>query len=134
MKRTNIFSLLFLLGIANASAAGPPDSLQQSILNRAHEGRDGVIVAVTERGDVAADTAWLLAGQIKLNSNYAPLLLVLKTDEIEGVLKTLGLAEKTLPALIYYDHNGREISRIIGVSPMASLKQMRADTTNVSLK
>ena len=133
MKRTNIFSLLFLLGIANASA-GPPDSLQQSILARAHEGKDGVIVAVTERGDIAADTAWLLAAQVKLNGNYAPLLLVLKSDESEGVLKTLGLAEKTLPALIYYDHNGREISRIIGVSPMASLKQMRADTTNVSLK
>jgi len=132
MKRTNIFSLLFLLGIANTSAADPPNSVQQNILARAHEGKEGVIVAVTERGDIAADTAWLLSAQVKQNSKYAPLLLVLKPEEREDVLKALKIAETTLPALIYYDHNGREISRIIGVSPTGALKQVRAGTGSIS--
>ena len=132
MKRTIIFSTLFLLGMINASA-GPPSTVRESILARAHEGKKGVVVAVTERGDIAADTAWLLAAQVKQNGNFAPLLLVLNPDESEGVLKTLGLAETTLPALIYYDHRGREISRAIGVYPMGSLKQMRADTGAASL-
>jgi len=132
MKRTIILSTLLLLGTTNVSA-GPPDPVQQSILARAHEGKSGAIVAVTEHGDIAADTAWLLAAQIKQDGSYAPLLMVLKPENREDVLKSLKLAETTLPALIYFNHNGREISRVIGVSPMGSLKQMRADNGAASL-
>jgi DNA-directed RNA polymerase subunit H (RpoH/RPB5) len=133
MKRRNIFTLMFLFGIANASAAGPPEPMQKSILARAQEGGDGVIVAVTKRGNIAADTAWLLSAQVKQNDSYVPLLLVLKPDESESELKTFGLTETMLPALIYYDHNGREISRVIGVYPMANLKLMRAANRTLSL-
>jgi DNA-directed RNA polymerase subunit H (RpoH/RPB5) len=107
--------------------------MQKSILARAQEGRDGVIVAVTKRGNIAADTAWLLSAQVKQNDSYVPLLLVLKPDESESELKTFGLTETMLPALIYYDHNGREISRVIGVYPMANLKLMRAANRTLSL-
>jgi hypothetical protein len=100
MKHTIFFSAL----IPKASA-GPPDPIREGILAHAHEAKSGVIVAVTERGQVAADTAWLLSAQVKQDSSYAPLLLVLKPEDREITLKTLKLLESSLPALIYYDHH-----------------------------
>lgn len=132
MKRIVIFSALTLFNVANAMA-GPPDPVRESILARAHAAKKGVIVAVTERGDVAAETAWLLSAQIVRDDGYAPLLLAFKPEERESVLKTLKLTETALPALIYYDRQGREISRVVGALPSRLIKQARGasgDTLN----
>jgi len=132
MKHTVVLSALILFYIANASA-GPPDPIQKDILAHAHEAKSGVIVAVTDRGEVAADTAWLLSAQIKRDNNYAPLLLVLKPEERESALKTLKLSESSLPALIYYDRHGREISRVIGALPSRLIKQVRSSSGDETL-
>lgn len=126
MKHTIIISSLVLFNVAYA-AAGPPDTLKENILARAHEGKNGVIVAVTERGDVAADTAWLLSAQIKRDNSHAPLFLALNQEERESTLKALKLSKDALPALIFYDHDGREVSRVIGALPTLQTKQARND-------
>lgn len=119
MKRTVIFSALTMLGLANAMA-GP----QEDILARASEAKKGVIVAVTERGAIAADTAWLLSAQVQQSSDFAPLLLVLKPEQHDAVLKTLKLTETALPALIFFDRRGQEITRVIGAYPTAALRKV----------
>jgi DNA-directed RNA polymerase subunit H (RpoH/RPB5) len=132
MKHTVIFSALVLFYIAKASA-GPPDPIREAILVRAHEAKNGVILAVTDRGDVAADTAWLLSEQIKRDNSYAPFLLALKPEERESALKTLKLSESSLPALIYYDRHGREISRVTGALPSHLIKQVRSNSSDETL-
>lgn len=125
MKHTVVLSALALFYITNASA-GPPDPVREDILARAHRTKSGVIVAVTDRGEVAADTAWLLSAQINRDNSFAPLLLVLKPEERESVLKTLKLSGRSLPALIYYNQHGREISRVTGALPSHLIKQVRS--------
>lgn len=125
MKRIAMITILTMFNVANAMA-GPPDPVRESILARAHAAKKGVIVAVTERGDVAADTAWLLSAQVVRDDGYAPLLLAFKPEERENVLKTFKLTETALPALIYYDRRGREISRVVGALPSRLIKQARS--------
>lgn len=132
MKHTVVISVIVLLHIANASA-GPPDPILEGILTRAQEAKSGVIVAVTDRGEVAADTAWLLSAQVMQDNRYAPYLLVLNSEERERALKTLKLSEGALPALIYYDRHGREISRVIGALPSRLIKQVRNNSSDKTL-
>lgn len=123
MKHTLIVSILAISSVAHATAMANP---QAEILAKAGEARKGVIVAVTDQGDIAADTAWLLSAQVQKNNDYAPLLVVLKPENREVVLKKLNLVGAVLPALIFYDRRGNEVSRVIGAYPVASLKKLRA--------
>jgi len=132
MKHTVLFVALTLFYVSTTSA-GPPDAIQKDVLSRINGSQNGVIVAVTDRGEVAADTAWLLSAQIKQDSSYVPLLLVLKPEERESALKTLKLSEYSLPALIYYDSHAREISRVIGALPSRLIKQVRSSSSNETL-
>lgn len=123
MKHMLMISALAISGIAHAKVlAGPQDE----VLSRANDTGRGVIVAVTERGTIAADTAWLLSAQVYKSREYAPLLLVLKPADREETLKKYKLVDSALPALIFYDRKGREISRVVGAYPTASLKKPRA--------
>ena len=131
MKRTLIGTAVALLVAANA-AAGPPELLRQDILAIAHGAKKGVILAVTERGEVAAETAWLLSAQVTRDADYVPLLRVLKAGEREQVLKSLGLPETALPALIFYDRNGREINRVVGALPSRLIKQARSSGSELN--
>lgn len=123
MKHTMIISILAISGVAHANVMAGP---QEEIMAKAADARKGVIVAVTERGDIAADTAWLLSAQVYKSNDYAPLLLVLKPEDRAAVLSKFKLVDSALPALIFFDRNGREISRVIGAYPTAGLKKLRA--------
>ncbi|HEY3325615.1 MAG TPA: hypothetical protein VGK14_00430 [Novimethylophilus sp.] len=123
MKHTMIISALAISGIAHANVMAGP---QEDILAKAADAKKGVIVAVTERGNIAADTAWLLSAQVQKSNDYAPLLVVLKPEDRDVVLKKLKLVDDALPALIFFDRRGNEISRVIGAYPTASLKKLRA--------
>jgi DNA-directed RNA polymerase subunit H (RpoH/RPB5) len=118
-----IISALAISGIAHANVMAGP---QEDILAKAADAKKGVIVAVTERGNIAADTAWLLSAQVQKSNDYAPLLVVLKPEDRDVVLKKLKLVDDALPALIFFDRRGNEISRVIGAYPTASLKKLRA--------
>lgn len=122
MKRTLIISAIAISGIANATVMANP---QQEIISKAAEAKKGVIVAVTESGTIAADTAWLLSAQVQKSNDYAPLLVVLKPEDRQAVLDKFKLGDAALPALIFFDRNGNEISRVIGAYPTASLKKLR---------
>ena len=130
MKYIAILSSLILFNTAHATA-GPSSQIRENIVASAHKAKSGVIVAVTERGEVAADTAWLLSAQVNRDNSYVPLLLAFKPEERQVALKTLNLSEKSLPALIFYDHNGHEISRVVNALPSPSVKQLRSSSDTV---
>lgn len=131
MKRTVIISAFALFIAANA-AAGPPDPLHKEILGLAQGAKKGVIVAVTERGEIAAETAWLLSAQVTRDDGYAPLLVALKPEERQQVLKSLKLRDSALPALIFYDRNGREINRVVGALPSRLIKQAHSSGSELN--
>lgn len=87
----------------------------------------GVIIAVTKSGEIASQTALLLSSQIKQNSNFAPILLVVNTPEKVAMMKTLKLDNKSLPALVYFNNAGVEMNRVVNALPSnESIITMRA--------
>ena len=87
----------------------------------------GVIIAVTKSGEIASQTALLLSSQIKQNTNFAPILLVVNTPEKAAMMKTLKLDIKSLPALVYFNHAGVEMNRVVNALPSnESVITMRA--------
>ena len=127
------FLLALIMFYTSTTSAGPPDSVLSVIQARSHDSLKGLIVAVTERGEVAADTAWLLSAQVMQDAGYTPLLLVLKTEELEGTLSIFKLTASSLPALIYYNRDGNEISRVIGVMPSPEIKHVKSKSNNDDL-
>ena len=97
--------------------AGSHESIQKQVLSKASQSKQGVILAVTERGQVAQDTAWLLAHQIERDKSYTPLFIAFNDKERKNTLKDLHLEKSSLPALIFFDRNGHEVNRVIGALP-----------------
>ena len=77
----------------------------------------GVIIAVTKSGEIAAQTALLLSSQIKQNSNFSPILLVVNSPEKVVMMKTLNLDNQSLPALVYFNNAGVEMNRVVNALP-----------------
>ena len=115
MKRTTLLAAIPLIFGVNAMAAEPvvPDSTQA--LNKG-----GLIVAVTEPGAAAVNTAWLLSNQA-IDSRETPILLVLKPETRTNTLNSLKLVAADLPALIFLDSNGKERVRVVGTAPAAKV-------------
>ena len=132
MKHSTIFAALSLIFVANVMA-GETDAINlDSLLIKSHAdpSKGSLIVAVTEPGKAAADTAWLLSDQVQANSHDTPFLLVLKPKTRIKTLKLLKLSATELPALIYLDSNGNELSRVIDAAPSTRIFQKKGISTN----
>jgi hypothetical protein len=132
MKRSSIFAALSLIFVANAMA-GEADAvnLKSPVASHADINKGGLVVAVTERGNVAADTAWLLSKQVQGNHLYAPILLVLKPEDRSATLKSLKLDAVELPALIFLDFKGNEINRVVAAAPSVKAFQIKGAGASV---
>jgi hypothetical protein len=117
MKRILTTLTLSLAIGGQAGADTPGNNLQSNIRSKASASKRGVIVALAEPGREAADTAWLLAQQTQPGSGYAPYLLVVGDEQRKQVYRELKLPESSSPALLIFDRQGREVSRITGVRP-----------------
>ncbi len=126
MKRSIIYSALPLIFVANVMA-GETDAinLDSQITSHANLSKGSLVVAVTEPGKVAADTAWLLSNQVQGSHPDTPILLVLKPKTRIETLKFLKLSASELPALIYLDSNGNELSRVIKAAPSTKVFQKK---------
>ncbi|OIQ99149.1 hypothetical protein GALL_188870 [mine drainage metagenome] len=127
MKRSIIFAALSLAFVTNVMAGETnstninrtiaSQAVNRTIASQAVKHQDNLIVAVTEPGKVAADTAWLLSGKARENPKDKPVLLVLKTNNRLEMLKSLKLSETDLPALIYLDSDGNILDKVINAAP-----------------
>ncbi|HEY8095524.1 MAG TPA: hypothetical protein VIE65_05450, partial [Methylobacter sp.] len=94
MKRTTLLAALSITFAVNAVAAEPIVTTDSQSLNKV------LVVAVTEPGVVASDTAWLLSNQA-LDGREIPILMVLKPETRVSTLNSLKLTASDLPALIF---------------------------------
>lgn len=117
MKRTTLLAALSLAFAVNAMAGDPVVADYAQLVKKG-----GLVVAVTEPGAVAANTAWLLSNQAT-DGRETPVLLVLKPETRTRTLSSLNLVAADLPALIFLDSNGKERSRVISAAPAAKMAE-----------
>ncbi len=128
MKRSTIFAALPLIFVANV-LAGETDAINSGsqITSHADLNKASLVVAVTEPGKVAADTAWLLSNQVQGSRPSTPILLVLKPETRTETLRFLKLSASELPALIFLDSNGNELNRVVEAAPSVKSFQKMID-------
>jgi len=93
--------------------SSPTFDIHTSVVSKAAQSEKGVILVLTERGDIAAEAAYLLLAQINQNQGYAPLFLAVEDDKIVGYKTALSLPDASLPAVIFFSKSGKEIARVV---------------------
>lgn len=93
--------------------SSPTFDIHTSVISKAAQSEKGVILVLTERGEIAAEAAYLLLAQIKQNQGYAPLLLAVENEKIAGYKTALNLPDASLPAVIFFSKSGKEIARVV---------------------
>ncbi len=112
-----------LLAVGSLSAiAEPATDLQASILSKAAESDKGVIVVLTERGGVAVQAAYMLSALLQQNAGYKSLLMAAEQDKLTGYMKALSLSKASLPAVIFFDKEGKELNRVVTLKPTLEMK------------
>ncbi|MGZ8271763.1 MAG: hypothetical protein ACXW1T_11105 [Methylophilus sp.] len=91
----------------------PTFDIHTSVVSKAAQSEKGVILVLTERGDIAAEAAYLLSAQIKQNEGFVPLLMAVNDDKVAGYMSALGLPGASLPAVIFFNKSGKELARVV---------------------
>lgn len=114
-KRTSLLlSVLLAVGTLTVFAkTSPTFDIHTSVILKAAQSEKGVILVLTERGDVAAEAAYILLAQVKQNEGYSPLLMAVEQDKVAGYMSALALPSASLPAVIFFDRSGTEIVRVV---------------------
>lgn len=127
-KRTPLLvSTVLAVGALTVFAkTSPTFDIHTSVVLKAAQSEKGVILVLTERGDIAAEAAYLLLAQIKQNEGYAPLFIAVESDKVAGYRNALGLPSESLPAVIFFNKSGKEIVRVVAAkSAMAKSGQLQ---------
>ncbi|MFZ3086793.1 MAG: hypothetical protein WA123_01865 [Methylotenera sp.] len=127
-KQTPLFvSTILALGALTVFAKNSPTfDIHTSVISKAVQSENGVILVLTERGDIAAEAAYLLLAQTKQNEGYAPLLMAVEDDKVAGYKIALGLPNASLPAVIFFNKSGKEIVRVVAAkSAMTNFGQLQ---------
>ena len=99
---------------------------KSAVMTQAASSSKGVIVVLTERGEVAADAAYLLAAQLDQNPGFKPLLMAEEPEKLGVTMKVLSLTSESLPAVIFYSKSGKELGRVVNALPAYKTRQMQA--------
>lgn len=129
-RRTSILAsaVLAVTALTVFAKNSPTFDIHTSVISKAAQSEKGVIVVLTERGDIAAQAAYMLLAQIKQNEGFAPLLIVLDDDKVAGYMSALSLPASSLPAVIFFNKSGKEIVRVVAAkSAMVKLRQPQDD-------
>lgn len=109
-----LLSMAIAAGVLTAYAKSSPTfDIHTSVISKAAQSEKGVILVLTERGEIAAEAAYLLLAQIQQNQGYAPLLLAVEADKVAGYKTALNLPEASLPAVIFFSKSGKEVARVV---------------------
>jgi hypothetical protein len=121
-KRTSLLvSAALAVGALTVFAkTSPTFDIHTNVISKAAQSEKGVILVLTERGDIAAEAAYLLLAQIKQNEGYEPLLLAVESDKVAGYRSALGLPNASLPAVIFFNKSGKEIVRVVAAKSAMS--------------
>src|SRR5690348_14627192 len=124
-----IFMVLSTVFVMTSLTANAEDTLEMkdfksSVMAKAAGSGKGVIVVLTERGDVAVDAAYLLVSQLDQNPGFKPLFLAEEPEKLEGYMKTLSLPSGSLPAVIFFNKSGKELVRVVSALPASKTRQV----------
>lgn len=109
-----LLSAVLAAGALTAYAKSSPTfDIHTSVVTKAAQSEKGVILVLTERGDIAAEAAYLLLAQVNQNQGYSPLFLAVEKDKIAGYKTALSLPDASLPAVIFFSKSGKEIARVV---------------------
>ena len=136
LKRTTqlVCAVLAVGALTVFAKSSPTFDIHTSVVSKAADSEKGVIMVVTERGNVAAEAAYLLLAQTKQNQGYAPLLLTVENDKLAGYKAALGLPNSALPAVIFFNKSGKEIARVVPAkSAMSKYSQIKYSQTQYYL-
>ena len=106
--------------VVTAKVNSAPSDFQSQLMKKAERSSKGVIVMLSERGNIAAEAAYLLSEQYQQNPGYEPLLVVPENNRLADFKKSLALADDALPVLIFFDKKGKELNRVTGTLPIAA--------------
>lgn len=87
--------------------------IHNTVVTKAAKSEKGVVMVFTERGNVAAEAAYLLLAQARQNEGYTPLLLAIESEKLAGYKAALGLPNAALPAVLFFNKSGEEIARVV---------------------
>lgn len=109
-----LLSAALATGVLTAYAKSSPTfDIHTNVISKAAKSEKGVILVLTDRGQIAAEAAYLLLAQIEQNQGYAPLLLAVEQEKIAGYKAALNLPEASLPAVLFFNKSGKEIARVV---------------------
>lgn len=111
-----------LPAVGAENALAPPD-MANTLKQKAAVSDKGVIVMLTDRGEIAAEAAFLLASQLEQNPGFAPMLMVAEQERLQAYMNTLAVRKESLPAMIFFDKSGREMGRVVGAQLIAANKR-----------
>lgn len=110
--------LVFVWIILAAQSVNQPSnvpSIEQRVVDKIQKSGKGVILGIAAHGeDVTALTDKLLT-EVESNRYYAPVFFSAEGTAFQRQLKQFGLAQDQLPAVIYFNRQGVEISRTTNV-------------------
>ena len=113
-RTTQLVCAVLAIGTLTVFAKNSPTfDIHTSVVSKAAESEKGVIMVFTERGNVAAEAAYLLLAQTRQNEGYAPLLLAVENEKMAGYKAALGLPNSALPAVIFFNKSGKEVARVV---------------------
>ena len=130
-RTTYLVGAVLVAGALTVFAKSSPTfDIHTNVITKAAQSEKGVIMVLTQRGNVAAEAAYLLLAQTKQNEGYAPLLLAVEKDKINGYRAALGLPNTALPAVIFFNKSGKELVRVVAAkSAMTKYAQLQYPVT-----
>ena len=131
-KRASILAstALAVTALTVIAKSSPTFDIHTSVVTKAAESKKGVIMVLTERGDVAAEAAYMLSTQIKQNEGYLPLLMVADKEKVPGYMSALSLPAASLPAMIFFDKSGKELGRVVATKPATNPSTIKVGQAN----
>jgi hypothetical protein len=107
--------ILLAAQIAHDNALEP--SIEQRVVDKIEQSGKGVILGVAALGNDTSILAMKLLDEAESNRYYAPVFFTAEGIAFQRQLKKLGLAQEQLPAVVYFNQEGDEISRITKIRP-----------------
>lgn len=133
----SIFILAWiLLAAQTVHQSSNVPSIQQRVVDKIQKSGKGVILGVAAQGEDLSALTTKLLDEVESNRYYAPVFFASEGVVFQRQLKKLGLAPAQLPAVIYFNQYGDEISRITQIKTISNAvyhpqpKQRYDDTKN----
>lgn len=112
----SVFILAWLfLAAQTASLPANAPSIEQRVVAKIQQSGKGVILGIAAHGEDVTALADKLLTEVESNRYYAPVFITSEGLGFQQQLKRFGLAQDQLPAVIYFNQQGKEISRSVKV-------------------